>query len=140
MSEPLGDGADQPFLLLQKGSAVLGRSLLGIPHAEPAHHFFLDENFARLNPRGGSKVLVGEDLVAVLDHGSADVGVLPSGWDHLHHLLECFRERQIEASQDPLNLVQAVELLRAFLEGGDQLVGGAGVARGLSHGGSLLVC
>ena len=61
------------------------------------------------------------DLAIVLDHCPADVGILPTGWDNRHDLLESFLERQVEPRKDLFHLVQAVEFLGAFSKGGQQL-------------------
>ena len=130
MAEAFGDGADEPFLLLEEWADVLLGPLLQVPHAEPSHHPVPGHDVGGLDPGRRTKVLELELLVLELDDRLTDIRILPAGRDHLHDPLEDLLQREVEAGEYLLDLVQAVELLGTLLEGGEQPINRAFV---LSH-------
>ena len=137
VAQALGHGPEQPQLLLQEGAVVLLGTLLAVADADPPQLVALDPD------RGADAILAGREarrgvgLPQMDDLGLADVGILPAGQQGLCDAREDGRRLQVLPVAQGLDLVEAVQLLRPFLEREQDLLQRA---VGISHAASPLPC
>jgi hypothetical protein len=117
LSEVLRDRVEELPLLLEERALVRRGAALEVDHLDLSHWLPLHEEWRGLAPRRLREAGGNEGPVLPGDACAADPGMLPSRRDHLRDRSQGVVDRQVVAREDLVDPVEAVQLLRSFLEG-----------------------
>ena len=122
LADPFRERDQEASLVRQEGALVALRLLFGVGDADLPDRLVVDGERDLLRPWGIGVPFRLVDAILVDDAGLADVRVLPAGGNHLDDFPQRFVDVDPLAPEDVAGLVEAGELLRPLLEGGQHLV------------------
>jgi len=114
--DQVGDRPDQANFLLEKRTDGLLRASVRIVDFDRSGALALDDDVAPDDPGSLLEVLEPVHTSFECDDGSAHRGVLPPRRNRLEHATERLVESLVACAQSFLDMVEAVELLRALLQ------------------------
>ncbi|MCZ7652348.1 MAG: hypothetical protein M5U13_14745 [Thermoanaerobaculia bacterium] len=109
--EPLGDGVEEPPLVVEERAVVGARPALRVVDLEPAGRLPVHEDRGGHLPARGLEARRFVDAVAQGGAGDADAGVLPAGGQLREHGADQLLRRRLRARQRGVHPVEAAQLL-----------------------------
>jgi hypothetical protein len=120
--DAVGDRVQQPNLLLEEGADVGRRHLLQVAHLHGTDRLAMHRNVGAQRPGRVDEVVGPKDGSLDLDPRLAHLGPLPAGRDGRQEVAYHVGQRLAHAMENLLDRVEAVELLGALAQRGEELL------------------